>query len=216
MHVLIDLNGTPREDVERWLTGKGTSTRRFSGQWPLPYQVMVKGMYENKSVDDSIRDISFYAIKAPLTFNYENTAPKRDEDLSKGDTRHFSDEALAILAWLQQGIGHERLRIAINWPGAEQEKRGPKPKHVPTPKMTEDELEEALAARGSSLPRPPVGETDIGVLFEEAGDGPQAAYRPEASTSTASDGDASRATDDEDPPDGPVSDPGDRGEAGRK
>ncbi|TXN01308.1 hypothetical protein FV242_18990 [Methylobacterium sp. WL64] len=216
MHVLIDLNGTPREDVERWLTGREVSTRRFSGQWPLPYQVMLKGLYESKSVNDSIRDISFYPIKAPLTFNYENTAPKRDEDLPETDPRHFSDEALAILAWLQQGIGHERLRIAINWPGTEQEKRGPKPKHTPIPKMTEDELDEALAARGSSLPRPPVGETDIGFLFEEPGEGPQAAYRPEASTSTASDGDASRPPDDENPPGEHVSNSGDRGEAGRE
>ncbi|GJE12765.1 hypothetical protein [Methylobacterium longum] len=216
MHVLIDLNGTPREDLERWLTGKGASTRRFSGQWPLPYQVMVKGLYENKPVDDSIRDISFYAIKAPLTFNYENTAPKRDEDLPESDPKHFSDEALAILAWLQQGIGHERLRIAINWPGAEQEKRGPKPKHVPIPKMTEDELDEALAARGSSLPRPPAGATDIGFLFEEAEEGPQAAYFPEASTSAACEGDASEATDDQDSPDGPTSDPSDRGQGERE
>lgn len=216
MHVLIDLNGTPRADVERWLTGKGASTRRFSGQWPLPYQFMVKSLFDNKPVDDSIRDISFYAIKAPLTFNYENTAPKRDEDLPEADPRHFSDEALAILAWLQQGIGHERLRIAINWPGAEQEKRGPKPKHMPIPKMTEDELDEALAARGSSLPRPPVGETDIGFLFEEAREGPQATHFPEASTSTAGEGNALGATDDQNPPDGPTSDPGNRGEARRE
>lgn len=215
MHVLIDFNGTPREDVERWLTGKGVSTRRFSGQWPLPYQVMVKGLYENKSVDDSIRDISFYAIKAPLTFNYENTAPKRDEDLPGTDPKHFSDEALAILAWLQQGIGHERLRIAVNWPGAEQDKRGPKSKRMLIPKMTEDELDEALAARGSSLPRPPVGETDIGVLFEETGEGLQAVHLAEASTS-AGEGNASGATDDRDPSDEPTSDPGNRCEARRE
>ncbi|MGU3479031.1 hypothetical protein [Methylobacterium sp. D48H] len=216
MHVLIDLNGTPREDLERWLDGNGNSKRKFNGQWKLPHQVMVKGVYENKPVDDSIRDISFYAIKAPLTFNYENTAPKRDEDLPETDPRHFSDEALAILAWLQQGIGHERLRIAINWPGAEQEKRGPKPKYMPILKMTEDELDEALAARGSSLPRPPAGETDIGFLFEEAGEGPRATHFPEASTSAAGEGDASGATDDQDPPDGPTSDPGNRGEARRE
>lgn len=215
MHVLIDLNGTPREDVERWLTGKEVSSRRFSGQWPLPYQVMLKGLYESKSVNDSIRDISFYPIKAPLAFNYENTAPKRDEDLPEADPRHFSDEALAILAWLQQGIGHERLRIAINWPGAEQEKRGPKPKHMPVPKMTEDELDEALAARGSSLPRPPVGETDIGFLFEETGEGLHAVHLPEASSS-AGEGKTPGATDDRDPSDEPTSDPDDRCETGRE
>ena len=216
MHVLIDLNGTPRGDVERWLDGKGISDRGFSGQWTLPRQVMVKGLYEDKSVDDSIRDISFYAIKAPLTFNYENTAPKRDEDLSEGDPKHFSDEALAILAWLQQGIGHESLRITVGWPGVDQDKRGPKPKRTPDPRMTDEELDEALAARGSSLPRPPVGETDISFLFDDAGEGAQGASG-HAQAGTPPEGDADRpgaepgADGDEVPPGGPSSDQVDRG-----
>ena len=215
MHVLIDLNGTPRGDVERWLDGQGKSDRSFRGQWTLPRQVMVKSLYEDKSVSDSIRDISFYAIKAPLKFNYENTAPKRDDELVEGDAKDFPDEALAILAWLQQGIGHESLRITVNWPGAGHEKRGPKPKRTPEPKMTDDELDEALAARGSSLPRPLIGETDIGFLFDDAGEGAQGTSGfAQAGTPAEADEDPSGAepgVDSEgDPPGGPSSDLGDQ------
>lgn len=73
MHVVIDLNETSREDVERWFSGKPAGTRRFKGQWTLPYQVMIKSLYEGKSVDDSLRHISFYPFKGPVASNYENT-----------------------------------------------------------------------------------------------------------------------------------------------
>jgi hypothetical protein len=170
MHVLIDLNGTPRNVVEMWLDGRASSNRRFKGQWRLPHQVMVKSMFEDKPIDDSIRDISFYEIKAPLAFNYENTSPKQDEDLHEDHPKHFTDEALAILAWLQQGIGHESLRIAINWPGVDRQRRGPKRTNVLPTKMTVEELDRELAARGVSLPTPLAGYTNISVLFEAAGE----------------------------------------------
>ena len=194
MHVVIDLNGTPREDVEQWFNGKSGGNRRFKGQWPLPYQVMIKSLYESKPVDDSLRHISFYPFKGPVTFNYENTAPKRDEELPEGDARHYPDEALALAAWLQHSIGHESLRVAIDWPGVDREKRGPKLKREPTPKITEDELEEALSELGAELPRDPKGQTDISPMFEGEGEGVQAAPPAIASTSTESCADDAEGT----------------------
>lgn len=173
MHVVIDLNGTSRDDVARWLTGKAVGTRRFTGQWQLPYQVMIKSLFVDKPVADSLRHISFYPIKGPLTFNYENTAPKEDEKLPDGDPRHFNDEALALIAWLQHGVGHEGLRIERNWPGVDRQKRGRKPSRAVTPKITDDELEEALAELGVELPRDLIGQTNIGPLFKAAEEGAQ-------------------------------------------
>ncbi|MCJ2144350.1 hypothetical protein [Methylobacterium sp. E-066] len=186
MHVVIDLNGTPRDDVERWFNGKPMGTRRFKGQWLLPYQVMIKSLYEGKPVDDSLRHISFYAFKGPVAFNYENTAPKRDEELAESDARHYPEQALALAVWLQHSIGHDSLKIEIDWPGVDREKRGPKPKREQTPKMTEEELEEALAELGVELPRDPKGQTDISALFEEAGEGAHATLPPKASRSMGS------------------------------
>lgn len=192
MHVVIDLNGTPREDVERWLTGRPVGSRRFTGQWRLPYQVMVKSLYENTPVDDSLRNISFYPIKGPLAFNYENTAPKHDEALPEEDSRNFNDEALALLVWLQHGIGHESLRVAINWPGVDREKRGRKPARQVIQKLTEDELIEALAERGTPLPTPPIGPTDISFLFDEVGQGATAARSTRANTPARTSSDDAR------------------------
>ena len=213
MHVLIDLNGTPREDVERWLTGKAVGSRRFAGQWPLPHQVMVKSFFADKPVSDSLRHISFYPIKGPLAFNYENTAPKHDQELPEGDPANFNDEALALIAWLQHGIGHESLRVAINWPGANREKRGRKPSRPVTPKMTEDELVQALADLGVSLPSDAAGQTDISFLFEAVGEGVQDAFdSAEESTPPEGDEDAPEVTGDVDPTDGPALDRGNRDE----
>ncbi|AWN41310.1 hypothetical protein DK389_13295 [Methylobacterium durans] len=170
MHVLIDLNGHSRDDVERWLTGKEVGERRFTGRWPLQHQVMTKKLFDDKPVDDSLRHISFYPFKAPIALNYENTAPKQDEDLAEGDPANFPDEALALIAWLQHGIGHESLRLAINWPGANREKRGRKPKFSGPPKVTEEEFDEEfgvhLAELGVVRPKDPVGQTDLSQLFE--------------------------------------------------
>ncbi|MGU3540419.1 hypothetical protein [Methylobacterium sp. A54F] len=169
MHVLVDLNGANRKEVEQWLTGKAAGGRRFRGQWTLNHQVMIKKLFENKPVSDSLRDISFYPFKAPVTFNYENTAPKPDEDLSEEDPANFTDEALALLAWLQHGIGHERLRLAINWPSMNRDRRGRKPNRSATSVVDEEEfceqLREILDERGLHLPKEPIGETDLSELF---------------------------------------------------
>lgn len=170
IHALVDLNGHSRDDLERWLTGKPIGKRKFKGFWCLPYQVMVKKLFENKPINDSLRDISFYPFKGPTTFNYENTAPKHDEDLPDEDPANFSDEALALLAWLQVGIGHESLRLSINWPSVDRERRGRKPNKTIIPKVTEEEfyeeIEPMLAERGMSLPTEPSGHTDLSELFE--------------------------------------------------
>lgn len=171
MHVLIDLNGYKREDVERWLTGKAVGERRFKGRWPLQLQVMIKKLFEGKPVDASLRHISFYPFKAPIAFNYENTAPKHDEELPDDDPANFPIDALALIAWLQHGIGHESLRLAINWPGVDREKRGRKPSRTAVKKVTEEEFDEEfasiLAERGIHLPKVPQGQTDLSELFEE-------------------------------------------------
>lgn len=170
IHALVDLNGHSRDDLERWLSGKEVGKRRFKGFWNLPYQVMVKRLFEAKPINDSLRDISFYPFKGPTAFNYENTAPKHDEDLPDEDPANFSDEALALLAWLQVGIGHESLRLSINWPSADRERRGRKPNKTVIPKVTEEEfyeeIEPMLAERGLSLPTEPSGQTDLSELFE--------------------------------------------------
>ena len=170
MHVLIDLNGHTREDLERWLTGKKVSERRFKGHWSLQHQVMIKKLFDDKPVDDSLRHISFYPFKAPVAFNYENTAHTHDEEVAEGDPANFPDEALALIAWLQHGIGHESLRLAINWPGVDREKRGRKPKLPMTQNVTEKEFDEEfpqmLAELGVVLPKDPVGQTDLSQLFE--------------------------------------------------
>lgn len=170
IHALVDLNGHSRDDLERWLSGKEVGKRRFKGFWNLPYQVMVKRLFEAKPINDSLRDISFYPFKGPTAFNYENTAPKHDEDLQDEDPANFSDEALALFAWLQVGIGHESLRLSINWPSADRERRGRKPNKTVIPKVTEEEfyeeIEPMLAERGLSLPTEPSGQTDLSELFE--------------------------------------------------
>ncbi|KQQ14594.1 hypothetical protein ASF56_24205 [Methylobacterium sp. Leaf122] len=131
---------------------------------------MVKKLFEAKPINDSLRDISFYPFKGPTTFNYENTGPKHDEDLPDEDPANFSDEALALLAWLQVGIGHESLRLSINWPSVDRERRGRKPNKTVIPKVTEEEfyeeIEPMLAERGLSLPTEPSGQTDLSELFE--------------------------------------------------
>lgn len=170
IHAFVDLNGHSRDDLERWLSGKQVGTRKFKGFWRLPYQVMVKKLFEAKPINDSLRDISFYPFKGPTTFNYENTGPKHDEDLPDEDPANFSDEALALLAWLQVGIGHESLRLSINWPSVDRERRGRKPNKTVIPKVTEEEfyeeIEPMLAERGLSLPTEPSGQTDLSELFE--------------------------------------------------
>ncbi|WIU40258.1 hypothetical protein [Methylorubrum extorquens] len=170
IHALVDLNGHYRDDLERWLSGKQVGKRKFKGFWRLPYQVMVKKLFEAKPVHDSLRDISFYPFKGPTTFNYENTAPKHDEDLPDEDPANFPDEALALLAWLQVGIGHESLRLSINWPSVDRERRGRKPNKTVIPKVTEEEfyeeIEPMLAERGLSFPIEPSGQTDLSELFE--------------------------------------------------
>lgn len=170
IHALVDLNGHSRDDLERWLSGKEVGKRRFKGFWNLPYQVMVKKLFEAKPVHDSLRDISFYPFKGPTMFNYENTAPKHDEYLPDEDPANFPDEALALLAWLQIGIGHESLRLSINWPSVDRERRGRKPNKTVIPKVTEEEfyeeIEPMLAERGLSFPIEPSGQTDLSELFE--------------------------------------------------
>ncbi|CAO4186219.1 hypothetical protein [Methylorubrum extorquens] len=170
IHALVDLNGHSRDDLERWLSGKEVGKRRFKGFWKLPYQVMVKKLFEAKPVNDSLRDISFYPFKGPTTFNYENTAPKHDDELPDEDPADFSDEALALLAWLQVGIGHESLRLSINWPSVDRERRGRKPNKTAIAKVTEEEfyekIEPMLAERGLSLPTEASGPTDLSELFE--------------------------------------------------
>ncbi|CAO4154373.1 hypothetical protein [Methylorubrum extorquens] len=152
------------------MSGKEVGKRRFKGFWKLPYQVMVKKLFEAKPVNDSLRDISFYPFKGPTTFNYENTAPLHDDELPDEDPANFSDEALALLAWLQVGIGHESLRLSINWPSVDRERRGRKPCKTVIPKVTEDEfmeeIEPMLAELGLSLPKEPSGQTDLSELFE--------------------------------------------------
>ncbi|GJD75135.1 hypothetical protein [Methylobacterium goesingense] len=171
MHVLVDLNGVERADFERWLTGKKVGCRRFAGQWKLPLQVMTKSLFQDKTIDKSLSDISRYPFKDVVSFNYDNCAPKREDGSAAEDnTNSFPDEGLAVLCWLQHGIGHERLRIQINWPGVDRERRGRKTRCVSEPMIREDEFypifDGLLAKNSLGCPAPDQGQLVIDELWE--------------------------------------------------
>ncbi|MDG2570761.1 hypothetical protein P7L87_24725, partial [Vibrio parahaemolyticus] len=79
IHAMVDLNGTSRDDFEKWLSGKGRSSRRFKPKWPLPRQTMLTSLHANRDVSRSIISIGFYPFKQALGFNY-NLAENRSAD----------------------------------------------------------------------------------------------------------------------------------------
>ncbi|MBF9197150.1 hypothetical protein [Microvirga terrestris] len=114
IHAMVDLNGTSRDDFEKWLSGKGRSARRFKPKWPLPRQTMLTSLHENREVGRSITSIGFYPFKSALGFNY-NLAENRSADPGfQRESKSFSEEELAILVWLQQSLGFPGIAVRLN------------------------------------------------------------------------------------------------------
>lgn len=133
IHAVVDLNGTPREDLEQWLKGsQGLSRRRFKPKWPLSRQVKLNKLYADRSPARSLVSLGFYPFKSALGFNYEFSENSTADPEFRRESKTFSEHELAILVWLQHSLGFPGLAIRINteqdYETRETPKSGRKPK----------------------------------------------------------------------------------------